>query len=73
MKTICINCLPSRSAAVDCLALVRSAYGAAADLVTVAAGPYFYAFRAVYSVPDVAGWPALVDLMSATGRAGWLY
>ena len=73
MKTICINCLPSRSAAVACLALVRSAYGAAAELVTVAAGPYFYGFHAVYTVPAVDGWPALVDLMSATGRAGWLY
>ena len=72
MKTICINCLPSRSAAVDCLALVRAAYGAA-DLVTVAAGPYFYGFHALYNVPDVDGWPALVDGMSRTGRGDWLY
>ena len=72
MKTISLNCLPSRSAALDCLSIVRAAYGAA-DLVTVAAGPYFYGFHALYNVPYVDGWPALVDLMSATGRAGWLY
>lgn len=73
MKTICINCFPSWSAALDCLSIVRAAYGAAAELVTVAAGPYFYGFHAVYSVPDVDGWPALVDGMSRTGRGDWLY
>ena len=73
MKQIVLNNLPCRSAAVDCLALVRAAYGAAADLVTVGAGPYFYGFHAVYTVPAVDGWPALVHLMSASGRGDYLY
>lgn len=73
MKNICLNCLPSRAAALDCLALIRAAYGPGAKLVTVAAGPYFYKFHAVYEVPAVDGWPALVSSMTRTGRGDWLY
>lgn len=74
MKQIVLNNLPSRSAAVDCLALVRTAYGAISELYRVGSGPYFYGFHAVYLVPaGVDGWPALVDLMSASGRGDYLY
>ena len=73
MKNICLNSLPSRAAALDCLALIRAAYGPGAKLAHVAAGPYFYRFHAVYEVPAVDGWAALVSSMTRTGRGDWLY
>lgn len=74
MKQLVLNNLPSRAAALDCLALVRAAYGVDSSLAGVGAGPYYYGFHAVYMVPaGVDGWPALVHSMTSTGRGDWLY
>ena len=74
MKDLHFNNLPSLAVVPAVLDLVRRAYGPAACLVFSGPGPYFYSFRAVFAVPgDVDGWPALVNLLTASGRGDWIY